>query len=86
MVASILALALPGCDPTGSCESVQKNDATNGFCLDNSKKSECDKPSPTSNHSFDSRTCAERGYKKCGALPMMMKSCPDLPAGSAAPR
>ena len=80
MIALLTTLAIAtGCksDPMGSCESTQKNDATNSFCLDNSKKSECEAESTLANHVFDTKACTERGYKKCGQLPMFLKKCPE---------
>jgi hypothetical protein len=69
--------ALTGCDKTGSCESTQLNDPTNTFCVDEQKKSSCEEPSKLASHSFDTKPCSERGYQRCGNLPMMLKSCPN---------
>lgn len=73
-----------GCNPKGSCESTQKNDPSNQFCLDDQKKSECEAESSLANHVFDAKSCADRGYKKCGKLPMSMKNCPGEDEGKSA--
>jgi len=72
-VLSLLGLA--GC-AKGACESMPKGGVGQPFCLDDVKKSNCERPSALAGHAFHAgKTCTELGYKPCVLPKIMFKTC-----------
>jgi hypothetical protein len=60
----------------GACESIPRSGAGKAFCLDDTKKSSCEKPSALADHAFHSgATCTSLGYKPCVLPRIMFKTC-----------
>lgn len=80
-IVSLFGLA--GC-AKGACESIPRGGIGTPFCLDDIKKSNCEKPSTLADHAFHaSQTCTALGYKPCVLPKMMFKTC-DSDRGSCA--
>jgi hypothetical protein len=70
-----LLVGQSGCSK-GACESLPKSGAGQEFCLDDSKRSSCEKPSALANHVFHAgKKCSEIGYKPCVLPKVMFKTC-----------
>ncbi len=78
LLPSALVILLPqlaGCSK-GACESIPKGRAGEPFCLDDVKKSNCEKPSTLADHAFHSgTTCTALGYRTCVLPKVMFKTC-----------
>ncbi len=73
--ATLVLAASSGCSK-GACESLPKGGGGTEFCLDDSKRSSCEKPSALANHVFHAgKKCAEIGYKPCVLPKVMFKTC-----------
>lgn len=71
----LLLSGVAGCSK-GACESIPKGGMGQAYCLDEMKKSSCEKPSALADHTFHSdKTCTALGYKLCVLPRMMFKTC-----------